>query len=288
MTSMTGHAWREWQDDARSVSIELKSYNNRYLDTSVQVPGWLSPLEPRVRSRLSDSFSRGKVECVIRPRSLESAFSVRIDERLAAEYANALRALSETANIGAEPTLRDITSFEGVVVTEQHTDFEDWWEWLEPKLSEGIAELQKSRCAEGEKLRAAIDRERAKIGGLVETVSRRADDLQEHIKANILERFQELGLGAVDDTRVLSETALLLVKYSIREELDRLNAHLDSFDTSAEESGSIGKRLDFICQEIGREINTIGSKSVLDDVNAAVVSAKDALENIREQLRNVE
>ncbi|MFW5995546.1 MAG: YicC/YloC family endoribonuclease [Spirochaetia bacterium] len=288
MMSMTGHAWREWQDERCSASIEMKSYNNRYLDTSVQVPGWLSPLEPRIRTLLSDAFSRGKIECVIRARSFESELSVRIDERLAEEYANALRSLSRAANMSAEPTLSDITSFEGVVVTEQHVDFEAWWNWLEPKIGDGIANLREARSAEGDKLRRVIERERARIGELVARVSRRAEDLQEHIKANILERVEELGLGSIDDSRVLSETALLLVKYSIREELDRLNAHLDSFDRNASESGGIGKRLDFICQEIGREINTIGSKSVLDDVNAAVVSAKDALENIREQLRNVE
>lgn len=288
MKSMTGHAWREWQDENTSVSIELKSYNNRYLDVNVQLPSRLSPIEPALRAQLSAAFSRGKIECLIRTRSIDQPVSVRVDTALAAEYARALRSLSEAAGLDEQPSLSVLTSFEGVISTETQVDVESWQTVIEPKLTEAIETLAQSRADEGARMRDVILEQRSTIGTLVDQVNTRAEDLEEHIRSSIVDRFRQLGLEGVDDTRAVSETALLLVKYSVREELDRLRAHLASFDATSREDGAIGKRLDFICQEVGREINTIGSKSVFGDVNDAVVRAKDALENIREQLRNIE
>ncbi|MFP4644289.1 MAG: YicC/YloC family endoribonuclease [Spirochaetales bacterium] len=288
MKSMTGHAWHEWQDDTTSVSVELKSYNNRYLDVNVQLPPRLSPIEPALRARISSAFSRGKIECFIRTRSIDQPVSVRVDNVLAAEYARALRALSQAAGLEGEPSLSDLMSFEGVISTELKVDVESWQALIEPKLTEAIHTLAKSRAEEGARMYEVILDQRRTIETLVDEVDARAEDLEEHIRSSILDRFRQLSLEGVDDTRAVSETAVLLVKYSVREELDRLRSHLASFDATTREDGAIGKRLDFICQEIGREINTIGSKSVFSDVNAAVVRAKDALENIREQLRNVE
>lgn len=288
MKSMTGHAWHEWQDDTTSISIELKSYNNRYLDVNVQLPSRLSPIEPALRSRISSAFSRGKIECLIRTRSVDQPVSVHVDTGLAVEYAKALRSLSEAAGLEENPSLSHLTSFEGVITTELKVDVESWRNLIEPKLDEAIGTLSRSRAEEGARMQEVISAQRETIETLVNQVEIRADDLEDHIRSSIVERFRQLGLEGVDDTRALSETALLLVKYSVREELDRLRAHLSSFDATCREDGAIGKRLDFICQEVGREINTIGSKSVFDDVNNAVVRAKDALENIREQLRNIE
>ncbi len=288
MNSMTGHAWHEWQDETTSVSIELKSYNNRYLDVSVQLPPRLSPVEPAVRSQVSTAFSRGKIECFIRTRSVDQTVSVHVDSTLAAEYARALRSLSEAAELDEKPSLSLLTSFDGVITTEREVDVQSWQALISPKLDEALETLARSRAEEGARMKEVIRAQRNEIEAFVDQVDARAEDLEEHIRSSIIDRFHQLGLEGVDDTRVLSETAILLVKYSVREELDRLRAHLASFDATCDEEGAIGKRLDFTCQEIGREINTIGSKSIFDDVNNAVVRAKDALENIREQLRNIE
>lgn len=288
MRSMTGHAYDEWRDHTRSVTIEAKSYNNRYLDISVNLPGRFSPLEPRIRGRISRRIARGKVECTMRAKVFEQPASIHVDTALAAEYAAALRKIAESAGIRSEPSISDITAFEGVVIAESDLALDEWWAWLEPKLEEVLDNLDETRQREGSDLEQVIRRERDRLNEVVEAVERRVDDLQEHIRTSIVERFRELQGEAVDEQRVLSETAVLLVKYSIREELDRLQAHLSAFDAAARENGAIGKKLDFICQEIGREVNTIGSKSILEDVNAAVVTAKNSLENIREQLRNIE
>lgn len=288
MKSMTGHAYEEWSDDTRSVTIEAKSYNNRYLDINVYIPGRFSPLERRVRELVSQRVVRGKVECSIRPRLFEQSASIHVDTALAAEYAAALRKVAESAGIRSEPSISDITAFEGVVIAEPSLALDEWWAWLEPKLEAVLDDLDATRQREGAALERVLGRERGRLSEVVRAVDRRADDLQEHIRESILERFRELQGEAVDEQRVLGETAVLLVKYSIREELDRLQSHLSAFDTAAREGGAIGKKLDFICQEIGREVNTIASKSIFEDVNAAAITAKDALENIREQLRNIE
>ncbi len=288
MKSMTGHAYEEWSDDTRSVTIEAKSYNNRYLDINVYIPGRFSPLERRVRELVSQRVVRGKVECSIRPRLFEQSASIHVDTALAAEYAAALRKVAESAGIRSEPSISDITAFEGVVIAEPSLALDEWWAWLEPKLEAVLDDLDATRQREGAALEQVLGRERGRLSEVVRAVDRRADDLQEHIRESILERFRELQGEAVDEQRVLGETAVLLVKYSIREELDRLQSHLSAFDTAAREGGAIGKKLDFICQEIGREVNTIASKSIFEDVNAAAITAKDALENIREQLRNIE
>ncbi len=288
MKSMTGHAYDEWSDDTRSVTIEAKSYNNRYLDISVNIPGRFSPLEPKIRELVSQRVVRGKVECSLRPKLFEQSASIHVDAALAAEYAAALRKVAESAGIRSEPSISDITAFEGIVIAEPSLALDEWWAWLEPKLEAVLDNLDVTRQREGAALEQVIGRERGRLSDVVRAVDRRADDLQEHIRESILERFRELQGEAVDEQRVLGETAVLLVKYSIREELDRLQSHLSAFDAAAREGGAIGKKLDFICQEIGREVNTIASKSIFDDVNAAVITAKDALENIREQLRNIE
>jgi uncharacterized protein (TIGR00255 family) len=122
----------------------------------------------------------------------------------------------------------------------------------------------------------------------VKTVSARAPELEISIKENLHTRFKELLGDKIDDNRILAETAVLLMKYTISEELSRLSAHLTEFRLETERNPSPGKKLDFLCQEINREINTIGSKTPLLEVSMAVIEMKNALENIREQLRNVE
>lgn len=288
MTSMTGHAWGEWQGDDYSATIEVKSYNNRYLDLNLQLPHGYTALEPLVRAQVSDAAERGKIECSIRCRSYSKEVRVSVDEDMAREYVRALRRVASLTDTRSEPTAAEIVAFDGVLVSEQNINLDHFWTWIEPKLGEVLGKFRESREVEGRKLRTVIERELQGLNRLVESVSWRSDDLQNYLRENIRSRFADLRVEGIDDSRILSETAVLLVKYSIREEIDRLNAHLSAFSEALDGEGAIGKRLDFICQEIGREINTIGSKSVFEDINAAVVDAKNALENIREQLRNIE
>lgn len=288
MTGMTGYAYTEFQSDRRSGSVEVKGYNNRYLDISVNLPGKLSPLEPRIRDLVNTHVARGRVEVSVRIRELSENAEVSVDQELARSYAAKLRELAEATGIADSLTVSDLLGLEGVLSVERTVDAEEYYAFLLPSLQQSLKVFVESRESEGTAVKRMVEGQLTDIETLVDRLVEHAADLEAHIRGTIRKRFEEVVPEAVDDSRILSETAVLLVKYSIQEEIDRLRFHLDACRTLLEESEAVGKKLDFLCQEIGREINTIGSKSIIPEINACVVDAKNALENIREQIRNVE
>ena len=155
-------------------------------------------------------------------------------------------------------------------------------------LNEAYDEFDASRLREGAVTKQDILGHLAVLKAATGLFQERSRDLEALIQSNLRERFDQVMGNRMDEDRVLAETAVLLVKFSIDEEISRLTGHLDAFADIADSDGPVGKKLDFICQEVNREINTVGSKSTLYEINQRVVDAKDSLEKIREQLRNVE
>ena len=288
MRSMTGYSFREVQDNEHYIAIELKSYNNRYLDIKVSPPSHLGGLEPRFREYLSARINRGKVELTLRYRDVEGAVQFSIDKGLARTYAEALRQVAEETNLVGDIRLSDLLEMGELVQTQRVVDVDSAWAAVQPVLEEVFQEYEGSRSREGAHTRGALlDHARALQTALDLFVARR-DDLENAIGETVRERFDSILGDRIEEDRVLAEVAALLLRYSIDEEISRLSAHLASFHASLDDGGPIGKRLDFLCQEMNREVNTIGSKSIFLDVNQKVVAAKDAIEKIREQLRNVE
>ncbi|TVQ27017.1 MAG: YicC family protein [Spirochaetaceae bacterium] len=288
MTGMTGYAYTEFQSEERSGSVEIKGYNNRYLDVAVNLPGRLSPLEPGIRELVSQGINRGRVEVSVRVRELAGSAEITIDKTLARTYVAGLKELAHTAGIDDTVTLSDVLSLEGVLSIDRSVDHDEYAAFLMPHLQNAFEVFCEARQAEGAAVARMVELQLQAIDALVSSLIEHAARLEAHITTTIRARFEEVVPDAVDDSRILGETAVLLVKYSIQEELDRLRFHLDSCRKLLSEPGAVGKKLDFLCQEIGREINTIGSKSIIPEINSCVVDAKNALENIREQLRNVE
>ncbi len=288
MTGMTGYAYREFQSEERSGSVEIKGYNNRYLDVSVNLPGRLSPLEPGIREFVSQGINRGRVEVSVRVRELAGSAEITIDRTLARTYVAGLKELAHTAGIEDTVTLSDVLSLEGVLSIDRSVDHDEYAAFLMPHLQNAFEVFCEARQSEGDAVAGMVELQLQAIDALVSSLTEHSARLETHITTTIRARFEEVVPDAVDDSRILGETAVLLVKYSIQEELDRLRFHLDSCRKLLSEPGAVGKKLDFLCQEIGREINTIGSKSIIPEINSCVVDAKNALENIREQLRNVE
>lgn len=288
MKSMTGFGYAEYNDEKMSMTLTLKSYNNRYLDIFVNLPPFLSPVEPVVREYLRSRVGRGKVECVLRLKELEEEISVSIDRTAASGYLQALKELKETAGLPGDIELSHLLQMDGVLKIQKDRDLERYERIIIEKLEEAFCDFEESRITEArlteDDLISALDVLEDRTG-LFES---RAGEMEEEIKKNIRERFEKLLEDRYDENRVLAETALLLMKYSINEEIVRLKGHIASFREGLKVDKPMGKKLDFLCQEIGREINTIGSKSNQSDVIQAVVDSKDNLENIREQLRNLE
>ena len=288
MKSMTGYGYAEYQDEKIHLILEMKSYNNRYLDIVINQPVFLNSLEPEIRKYISNNAERGRVEIYLRVRELEEDVTVHLDKSAASSYAEALRQLSEAAGIEENVSLSHILSFEGVLKTEKNRDIDEYRKKIMPLLETCLNQWETSRLKEGLETENHIKSYIDVIYRALDVFQANAEQMEENIKTNIKSKFAEVIGDSVDEQRVLAETAVLLVKYSISEEISRLKGHLDSFLKSVESGEASGKKLDFICQEINREVNTIGSKSIIMDVNKTVVEVKDSLENIREQLRNVE
>ena len=288
MKSMTGYAYRESSGKNLTVSVEIKGYNSRFLDLSVYLPPWLMSLEMRIRDYMSSRFGRGKVEVGVRVREENVPVSIRVNENAARAYEKAIRELAQTLGLEEKPGLDTLLHLEGVLETETERDAESYWARIEPELIAAADLFEGERVREGNHTREDILSHITDLEDAVKTVSAHVPELEEAIKKNLRARFEELLGDRIDENRILAETAVLLMKYTISEELSRLSSHLAEFRREAAENPSPGKKLDFLAQEINREVNTIGSKTPMLEVSRAVVEMKNALEDIREQLRNVE
>ena len=288
MKSMTGYGYKELVCENITVSAEIKGYNSRFLDLSVYLPSWLSSLEQGIREYLSSRFARGKVEVGVRVKEENAPVSVSVNETAARAYRNAIGNLAKTLEIKEEPGLSMILGLEGVLETETMRDAEKYRAIVESVLVAAADQFEAERVREGEHTAKDILSYISLLEESTEAIKSRAPELEAAIKENLRARFEELLGDRIDENRVLAETAVLLVKYTISEELSRLSSHLSEFRLEAERNASPGKKLDFLCQEINREINTIGSKTTVLEISRMVVEMKNALENTREQLRNVE
>ena len=288
MKSMTCYAYKESLNDKITASVEIKGYNSRFLDLSIYLPSWLSSLEMRVREKSSTRFVRGKLDVGIKIKEEDPNIIVTLNENAAYVYHKAIRGLAKTLSIKENPSLSMILHMDGVLETETKRDPEKYWTLIEPVLLSAIDQAEAERVREGEHTAKDILSHIAILKECIKTVSSFVPEVEAAIKENLRSRFAELVGDKIDENRVLTETAVLLMKYTISEELSRLSAHLEEFVLETERNPSPGKKLDFLSQEINREINTIGSKTPMLEVSRAVVEMKNALENIREQLRNVE
>ncbi len=288
MISMTGYGHCERTDDTVTASVEVKSVNNRYLDVQVSLPATLNPLEPAIRERLTAKVARGRVDVTVRLRELQEDLAVTVDRKALGGYLAALTELREAAGIDAPIALEHVLGLEGVIKSERAQDRERYWSIVEPLLIEALERFDESRREEGIRLARDIDRQISRTETVVQRVSEHAGEIDLQVKANLGDRFAEVVGDRVEESRMLAEVAVQLTRFSINEELVRLAAHLESFRATLVRGGPVGKKLDFLCQEMHREINTIGSKSIVLAISEQVVEAKDALENVREQLRNVE
>ena len=288
MKSMTGYGYGECQDENLSLTLELKSYNNRYLDLSFNLPNFLSPLEPVLRKLLSKRIFRGRVECSVLIRKMEEDMKILVDQNAAIGYFKALEELREITGAPGEVKLGDLLNLQGVLKTWQNQDIEKY-EALVKKTLEGVWEqFETSRMAEGRATTEDIETNLALLEENAAYFNARAADLEAEMQTSLQKRFDRLLEEKGDDNRFMQEVAVMLMKYSIAEEIARLRGHLESFRLGMAEAGPHGKRLDFLCQEMAREVNTIGSKSTMGDVILRVVACKDGVEKIREQLRNLE
>ena len=288
MKSMTGYGHSIYKSSDYILEVEIKSYNNRYLDISHTINPLLSSYETYIYDEIKKTVSRGHLDVSLKLKTLSMPSELVLDENLLTQYKNSIERIS-TLTGAALPDAGFYTTLEGVISNTRTVDQDYYKEGVESATREALAMLDENKKREGEGTKKDLEKLGAKFKASLEIILSKKDEMEEYFKKILLEKYEELlGEKGKDDPRFLSEVAALLVKYSINEECSRLKVHLSEYDKLLESDESVGKKLDFLCQEMNREINTTASKSQMVEINLEVVKMKDALEDIREQARNVE
>ena len=284
---MTGYGYSEINYENAVISVEIKSVNSRFLDLSVNLPPYLNAIESFFRNLIIKNISRGKVDVFIRVKELESDAQIVADTKIAQSYSEAIKQVAKA--IGYDENnipLSLILSQTGVLNTNKNYDVQDYQKKIEPVFQNALEIFLSDAKREGENLKADLKQKLAKLEECADFFEKWQPKMEEIFKQQIVTRFNELLGEQVDQNRIMTEVAAMLVKYTINEEIVRLKSHIKAMKQEMENPFP-GKKLDFICQEMNREINTIGSKNQFAEVGAMVICAKDSLENIREQSKNI-
>ena len=289
MNSMTGYGYKEAIVENTQISVEIKSVNSRFLDLNVNIPSFLNPLESKIRKIISEKIIRGKVDVTIRVKDMSSTAKVSADPQAAIMYRDAISKINEALGCKSEDIpLSLIINQDGVLTITHEYDAQSYWIKIQGVFDEVFEQYIKDRSREGENLKKDLLAKLDVLDKCAAFFKEWQPKMEEKFKEQITNRFTELLGDNVDQNRIMTEVAAMMVKYTINEEIIRLHSHLSAMRKEFEENPVPGKRIDFICQEANREINTIGSKNQFTEVGEMVINAKDALENIREQSKNVE
>jgi uncharacterized protein (TIGR00255 family) len=287
ISSMTGYAARTQEAARASLSIELKSVNSRYLDLAFRLPEELRSLEPLLRERIASRVQRGKVECRMGLAPAPGAAPrIAINQPLLAALAEADRAVRKVLPEARSLDVGDVLRWPGLL-GEDASEAEAMRQAALDAFEKTLDEYAASRRREGGKLAAMITERVAIARALVARIQPQLPAAIDAYQAKLATRLRE-ALGTADDDRVRQEIALFGVKVDVAEEMNRLALHLDEVDRVLAGGGSAGKRLDFLMQELHREANTLGSKSVSKELSDAALELKLLIEQMREQVQNIE
>jgi uncharacterized protein (TIGR00255 family) len=284
---MTGYAAVSADSPRGRVSLELRSVNSRFLDLQFRIVEELRMLEPALREMIVARVARGKVDCRL---FLNQGATSLVPQQLNAEALARLKSLADDAKKafpGAEPLgLADVLRWPGVVA-EPAADEDQLRRLAEQLCRQGLEELVATRSREGAKLAASILERVASMRERVEEVSPLVPQALAAYRAKLAERLRE-ALGSADDERIRAEMAVFATKIDIDEELTRLRSHLGEVERTVKKGGAIGKRLDFLAQELNREANTLASKAANQQISDCALELKLLVEQVREQVQNIE
>ncbi len=286
--SMTGFARREVSGDWGSLSVELRSLNQRYLEILPRLPEEFRPLEPALRARLQQRLGRGKVEVQLRfhPAHETGQAPLQLNETLARSLARALPALNELLP-GLQPAgVGDLLRFPGLLQPESPA-MDEVRRQAETALEAALKDLLQARAEEGRRLAEMIDERLQQIESLHHRLCRWLPEIRQQLRERMQQRLSELQVE-LDPGRVEQEFVLQAMKLDVDEELDRLSMHVQAMRELLTHSGPVGRKMDFLAQEMNREANTLGSKSVDARLSNAAVELKVLIEQIREQVQNIE
>jgi uncharacterized protein (TIGR00255 family) len=288
---MTGYGQSEVRQEAMTLSIEVRSVNHRYLDVALRYPRLYTPLEARIKQRIGAYVSRGRIELKIAQQDgTDEGRAIVLDHALAQQYYHALQRLQAALQLPGTIDLPMLMSLRDIVKVEEATvDVESLWEVLAPGLDVALTALQTMRRQEGAFLCADFRARLHTMGQHIATIRQRVplvvSDYQQRLQQRIAELFRDI---PVDADRLAQETVLFAERSDITEELIRLEAHIQAVMQLFAVEEPVGRKIEFLVQEMHREVNTIGSKSNDTLIAQSVVTLKSELERVREQIQNIE
>lgn len=288
---MTGYGRGEADHDGKKISVELNSVNRKQSDVVINLPRDLAELEPRIRQTINEGISRGRTNATITfHSSANGARNLALDTELARSYHEAMRTLQKELNAPGEITIGTILQAPGVMrFPEQAVNAEDAWPAINRALHAALADLIKMREREGKHLAKDLIHRLKAIRKKLKEVRAFHPDVVKRYRATLLDRIQKAGLPiANDDERLLKEVSFFADRADVSEELTRLESHLAQFAHHLRRNEPVGRTLEFITQEIFRELNTLGAKANDAGISQRVVACKAELEKIREQVQNLE
>lgn len=289
--SMTGYGKSEQTIDSLNVTVEIKSVNHRYFEFSARVPREYGFLEEKLKKYCNSLITRGKVECYVSVEDLEEReMEVNVNETLAAGYAKALKELSERFGLKDDISAVTLSRYPDVITLHKASEDEERiWNAVKTVAETAVSKFIEMRETEGSKLRGDILSRADYIIECVEFIEGRSPETVREYNEKLKQRMKELlGDAAVDEQRLLNEAAIYADKIAVDEETVRLRSHISQLREFMNSSEAIGRKLDFLVQEINREANTIGSKAQDVDIAKKVIAIKAEVEKIREQVQNIE
>lgn len=279
------------EGEKRVFTVEMKSVNSRYLDINIRMPKTLISLEEEIRKMISNSLNRGKVDVFINLKNYNDGSGIpKVDINLAQGYLECLKEIETKLGVKNDISVMQIARFpEVITVVEEEDKIEEVWKELKPLINDSLEMMIGMREVEGNKLKEDILSKISVIEELVSKVEEFADTIPKAFKMKLEERVKELsGNVEIDENRIAMEVCMLADKATVDEEIIRLRSHINQVRETLNLNDPIGRKLDFIVQEMNRETNTIGSKSSDIQMTNIVIDIKNILEKIREQVQNIE
>lgn len=289
--SMTGFGRGEIADEKRRCTVELKSVNHRYLDVSIRMPKKLNFFENAIRNLLKEYMERGKVDVFITYEDYaDDSYALRYNQSLAAEYLGYLNSMAEEFHLENDIRVSTLSRYPEVfVMEEQEIDEKELWGTLEQTLRKACENFVESRIREGENLKTDLITKLDELLVCVDFIEKRSPQIIQEYRKRLEEKIKELlSDRQLDDSRIATEVTIYADKICVDEETVRLRSHILSTKDTIENGGSIGRKLDFIAQEMNREANTILSKANNIEISDTGIDLKTGIEKIREQIQNIE
>ncbi|WP_071142489.1 YicC/YloC family endoribonuclease [Acidaminococcus timonensis] len=295
--SMTGYGRGTAEGPDFSFRIEIKTVNHRYTELNLRMPRFLNPVENRIRKLLLGKIQRGHVDVFINASYTGTeGRQVTIDKGLAKAYHDSLEELTSLLQVPAEPGKQELFFIAGcpevLVPEEADLDLDALWPAMEGAVNEALDHLVAMRRTEGENISRDVVERIGRITGQLESLQQRAPETVKAYRARLTRQLKELlaeaGTGPLDESRVIQETAIYADRVNVTEEMVRLHSHLDQFGRLLTEEKPVGRRMDFLVQEMNREANTIASKAGDAQMIQTIVDMKSEIEKVREQIQNIQ